>query len=52
MGVVDHEWIADLQRDGRYTRLLQLLERKAWQRRLAQRMHQLIAQRRADGDVR
>lgn len=52
MGVVDREWIPALRHDGRYPRLLQLVERKARQRRFAQRMHQLIARSQADGDLR
>ncbi|MEV0254779.1 hypothetical protein AB0H82_11025 [Streptomyces sp. NPDC050732] len=51
MSVVDRKWIPALQRDGQYTRLLQLVERKALQRRLALRMHQVIARRQADGGV-
>ncbi|MEV0442912.1 hypothetical protein AB0I84_21020 [Streptomyces spectabilis] len=37
MGVIDREWIPALQCDGRYARLLQLLECKAWQQRLVLR---------------
>lgn len=50
----DHREVVDAiaQQDGPYTRLLQFLERKALQQRLALHMRQLIARRRAEVDMR